>query len=273
MLTSTALAVGAICVAYAVWDDNRCKLLAICLNTDAKRRFPDAIHRVGAYYQTSLRHARATRLVLSIFRRAYASAPLFVYLEFDDADNENMDWKAFQPVTRLPGNASVRSAAPNGMHFDTVDACTAYVNRLIHAAREVDWLLLLEDDVWVCNRLNVADLRYDMNGQCIATFDTKVWRPHAIPGKCYGGYGGFVLRSSFLMKMPVDGGYIGSILAMLKRPIASDELLSALLLRANGTIGSIPDYAQQMTPEPVIVHQMKHFYYLHTACDQGHRPP
>lgn len=266
-LNAFLLAVFVVCVVcVAMWNSDPCQLLAACLDTDPLRHFPNNSECIGAYYQTSLRHVRATRLVLAMFRRAYALAPLFIYPEFNDLDAVEIDWNDFHPIIWLPGNASVRSAVPKGMHFATVDACVAYVNRIKHAARAVDWLLLLEDDVWVCNRLNVADLGYDMNGQCIALFDTRVWRPHVIPGHCYGGCGGFVLRSSFLLAMPVDFEYIGKVLAILERPIASDELLSALLLRANGTIGFIPDYAEKMTSSPVIVHQMKQFYDVYTAC-------
>jgi len=36
---------------------------------------------IGAYYQTSLQNPNATRVVLSLFRRVYPEAPLYVYNE------------------------------------------------------------------------------------------------------------------------------------------------------------------------------------------------
>ena len=221
--------------------------------------------RIGAYYQTSNSKLYATQLVLSICRQAYAAASLIVYIDNDDANRVNSD--PFQPIELLPHDISVRSAVTSGMHFDTVDACTAYVDRIIEAARQdIDWLILLEDDVWVCGRINTRMLTRDMNGQCIAKY-SEVWGDLA-PGSCYGGYGGFVLRTSFLRNMRVDTNYIREILRKIGRPVASDELLSASFLRSNGTIGIISDYAEKMTSTPVILHQMKDFYHRLPDCNE-----
>lgn len=193
-----------------------------------------------------------------------------MHVYVDDASNLDMiDWTEYNPIVLLnivpsPSASSLllHSAVSYGTYFSTVDACVSYVDRIIKASLGVDWLILLEDDAWVCNRINTSALVYDMNGQCLAQYNREIWG-EMVPGSCYGGYGGFVLRASFLQRaMRVDHEYIGSILVHIKRPIASDELLSALFLRSNGTIGVIEDYAEQMAPasSPVIVHQMKHFY-------------
>ena len=56
-------------------------------------------------------------------------------------DDENrMNWDAFQPINILQYNTSAHSADTTGIHFGTVDSC---------ARQDVDWLILLEDDVWV----------------------------------------------------------------------------------------------------------------------------
>eukprot|EP00291_Cryptomonas_curvata_P017839 CAMPEP_0172156308 /NCGR_PEP_ID=MMETSP1050-20130122/3123_1 /TAXON_ID=233186 /ORGANISM="Cryptomonas curvata, Strain CCAP979/52" /LENGTH=284 /DNA_ID=CAMNT_0012825331 /DNA_START=118 /DNA_END=972 /DNA_ORIENTATION=- len=237
-----------------------CRILATCIQ--AKLLYPTDV-RIGAYYQTSLAHIYATKLVLTIFRRVYPSAPIFVYIDSDGG--HPFDWNAHHPIVMLPFDARLRSAVSHGTHFMTASSCVAYVNRIIKAAQDLDWLVLLEDDVWVCNRIDAAALLHDMNGQCLAKYDVNVWG-HMIPGDCYGGYGGFVLRGSFLRRMHVDRSYIHDILAKIRRPIASDELLSALFLRSNGTIGKITDYAEEMTTAAVIVHQMKTFYHLKTTC-------
>ena len=239
-----------------------CRNLATCLNTE---KTETEAQRLGAYYQTSTFNPHATQLVLAIFRQAYAAAPVTVYIDNDD--QRRVNWDDFHPINILPYDKGTSSADSRGMHFRTVDACAAYVHRIIEAARQdVDWLILLEDDVWVCNRINTTRLTDDMNGQCIAKYGA-VWG-NAVPGSCYGGYGGFVLRASFLRHMRVNTSYIHEILLALGRPVASDELLSALLLRSNGTIGRISDYAEQMTSTPVIVHQMKDFYHRRPSCDE-----
>jgi hypothetical protein len=219
--------------------------------------------RIGAYYQTSLTHMYATKLVLTTFRRVYPSGYLFAHV--DDDGSHQFDWNAYHPIYLLSSNASVRSAKSSGMHFQSVKSCVAYVSRIIHAAQQLDWLILLEDDVWVCNSVNTEQLAYDMNGQCIAKYDEIVWG-HTPPGKCYGGCGGFILRGSFLRGMQVDERYIHTMLEKIKRPIASDELLSALFFRSNGTIGDSSAFAERMTSNPVIVHQIKNFYRSGSAC-------
>ena len=252
-------------VYHVLWFENTrpCRALATCLRTE-KAATTDEGQRLGAYYQTTTSKPYATQLVLALFRRAYATARIAVYIDHDDG--HRVDWDAFQPIHVLPYNTSARSAHTRGMHFGTVGSCAAYVHRLIEAARQEDWLILLEDDVWVCRPINITSLAYDMNGQCIAHYDNVVWGNRA-PGRCYGGYGGFVLRASFLRRMRVNTSYIQEILLAIGRPVASDELLSALFLRSNGTIGRISDYAEEMTSTPVIVHQMKGFYHRRPDCD------
>jgi hypothetical protein len=238
-----------LCLLATAWcyiTTTQCHLLATCIQTSLRPTLDD---RIGAYFQTSMSHMHATKLVFTLFRRIYAFAPCFLY----------------DPITLMPYDATLHSASSYGTHFATTRACIAYMNRLKQAAQMLDWLLLLEDDVWVCNRIQTAALAYDMNGQCVAQYDVKIWG-HITPGKCYGGYGGFVLRGSFLRQLNIDSAYIQSILNQIGRPIASDELISALFLRSNGTIGPMADYAERMTPMPVVVHQMKSFYYLETTC-------
>ena len=235
--------------------------LSACLATQLRSSLPA---RLGAYYQTSLAHVQATNLVLSIFRRSHKYSPLFVYIDnMQESASQMIDWHKYYPVQIMPRvtSSNLRSAVSYGTYFGTVNASVSYVNRIITASKDLDWLILLEDDVWVCNHVNTTALTFDMNGQCLARYDPKVWS-YMTPGSCYGGYGGFVLRALFLQSMQVESKYIESMLAHIKRPIASDELLSALFLRSNGTIGVIQEYAEKITPAfpPVIVHQMKHFY-------------
>ena len=82
-------------------------------------------------------------MALAIFRQAYATALITVYIDNDDGGRV-MNWDAFQPIKVLPYNASACSADTRGMHFGTVDSCAAYVYRLIEAARrdDLDWLIL-----------------------------------------------------------------------------------------------------------------------------------
>ncbi len=286
-LLALAAAVG-VCWFMINWylTLSACGMLAVCLQTPLLLPHSAVAERVGAYFQTSLQHAYAAQVALTAFRRAYPSGPIFAYVDVSaNSKNkytndqqlqkklqklQNFDWDAYAPVHLLSAShtknksaasldSASSSASASGTHFGTVAACTAYVSRIIRAAQQLDWLVLLEDDVWVCNRFDAQQQRYDMNGQCIAKYDVRVWGRTA-PGQCYGGCGGFVLRGSFLRRMQINEAYIQSMLDQIQRPIASDELLSALFLRSNGTIGHSPAFAERMTPHPRIVHQMKSFY-------------
>jgi hypothetical protein len=193
-------------------------LLNTCLSSQLRSSFPD---RFGAYYQTSLAHVYATDLVLTIFRRFHEHSPVFVYIDrIHNNAIKNIDWNRYHPIVFMPSfSSNLQSAVTYGTYFSTVDASVSYVNRIIKASQDLDWLILLEDDVWVSNHINTTALAYDMNGQCLAKYDPSVWT-YMTPGSCYGGYGGFVLRASFLRTMHVDHKYVQSILAHIKRPIA-----------------------------------------------------
>lgn len=241
--------------------ESPCSMLATCVQTDMLPYTGGS--RFGAYYQTSMAHPHATTLVLALFRRVYISALLTVYI--DGNSSNHLNWNTYKPVVILPYNVTASSINPQGTYFKTVDSCVAYANRVIKAAEGLEWLLLLEDDVWVCNRINPRLLTHDMNGQCIVKYKVDSWGDDA-PGDCYGGCGGYVLRGSFLRNMHVDRGYIDDMLTKIGKSIASDELLSALFYRSNGTIGWTADYSEQMTSQPVIVHKVKDFYHSKVTC-------
>jgi len=248
------------------------QLLDMCLQTPI--RYSETSAQIGAYYQTSTQHLCATRVALDLFRRVYATAQLTIYIDSSSPSaSAIIDSGAYSPISVLSYDSNGTTAkGSRGTYFDTAASCVSYIKRIVKAAENIDWLILLEDDVWLCNRINTSALHYDMNGQCIAQY-SKAWDNLLhIPGEnCYGGYGGFVLKASFLRsmtKMHMEEA-INAILKEIKRPVASDELLSALLLRANGTIGRIADYKEKMTQEPVIVHQMKAFYHYAYDNDDG----
>ncbi len=243
---------------------NSCKMLAAC--REPKFNMP-AIPNLGAYYQTSLSHISATETVLQLFRRVYPSAPVFIYIDNDH--DKGIQWEAYNPVivTIRGKKRQWQNFVTTGNFISTVGDGMNYIKRIISAAQGLDWLILLEDDVWVCNSINVSSLgTHAMSGRCTTQFDSKRWA-HLLPGPCYGGCGGYVLKGSFLQSvMKVDRGYIHAIFKQIKRPIASDELLSAVLYKSNGTIGTTKDFAEEMSEHPVIIHQMKAFYHGDAKC-------
>jgi len=231
-------------------------LLTSCVSAPVKGF--DFNATIGAYYQTSSNHVLASKLALSLFKKMYAFAPIFLYVDRPLQEVKPW-WLGYDFLTLIPFDSASKSSENKGTHFATIKACSSYLKRIILAAQNVDWLILLEDDVWTCGSVDFSELTHDMNGQCVAEYNSH-WGDSK-PGACYGGYGGFILRGQFLREeLKIDRAYIGKILAQLKRPVASDELLSAVFLKSNGTIGRYPGYAEKMGESPVIVHQMKGFY-------------
>ena len=238
---------------------SRCRLLEICQQTHLLP-LPDN-GRISAYYQTTLDNGDAPKIVLDLFRRAYPFAPIFLYT--DNAKNHTLDLAMYEPIIRQPFTKLLNSVAWNGMYFATVDAAVAFLERVVEASLDVDWVILLEDDVWVCDKFFTSALKFDMNGQCIAKYGGY---DNLVPGPCYGGCGGFILRAAFLRKLHVDREYITTLLQKIKRGIASDELISAMFYHSNGTIGRFSGYSEWMSSEPVIVHQIKRFYHQANNC-------
>ena len=259
------LFVAVVCLStpYVIWDAavytqsydvlNRCMYLDMCRNT----RLPDLSDRgIHAYYQTSLNHPEASRIVLDLFRRAYKTAPIFLYV--DNTRSHALDLEAYQPIVLIQHAKNVQSSVNHGMYFGTVAAGTAYLNRIKHAAKGADWLILLEDDTWVCNTVFTKQLAFDLNGECSAQYNPG-W-DYLTPGPCFGGCGGSILRGPFLRRMRVDQPFVRAILAQINRSVASDELLSAMVYHSNGTLGNSAYFSQGMIASPGIVHGFKSFY-------------
>ncbi len=86
-----------------------------------------------------------------------------------DSDGDHpFDWNAYQTAEML----SFRCKASKC--FSPWYPCHD-VDRIIEAAKDdVDWFILLEDDVWVRNCIHAAALVHDINGQCLTRYNVDV---------------------------------------------------------------------------------------------------
>ena len=156
-------------------------------------------------------------------------------------------------VVMINRNQTEASASKHGMFFDTVHASRAYLSRLQQAAalNPFGWVLLLEDDVHVFRPVYISDLQYDICGSIRPEYSTaydkiiKAAMPHdgseSKENKRlhYGGFGGHFINSSRLIGLR-DEKMLPLISDLLRSysPIASDELLSAVILQDGGRIGT-----------------------------------
>ena len=247
-----------------------CPPLQQCLRAQAGTPLPNATHSFAAYYQTTGKYKIAMEFVLLRFRHHYPDASLTLY-----ADGDQSQTYPYMQAAAAAYNASlckgtnlISSALSKGMWFSSASSAMAYARRVAAASYNATWLMLLEDDVWNCGPVNESQLVYHMNGHCRYTYDDAIWRviqAHTDRPNCYGGCGGFILNSTFLRiaVARANVSFVHAMIQALPRPIASDELLSALFLDANGTIGPIPDYdegIEKADTHIVVRHQMKHLY-------------
>lgn len=223
--------------------------------------------RVIAYYQTNGKNTLAIRVVLGLFHHAYPGARVHVYLDGISTNINHLPLAQHDIVTLIT-NARDHGAKTSALYFDTVHAAEAYIKRLQTTAglQPDGWVFLLEDDVWAWQAIPEADLRYDISGTCWALYSpgqAAVLRNRTENFRCYGGYGGHFVNSSRLLglsaaRMPQ---LIAEMLAA-RSPIASDELLSAVVLDDGGTIGYYPGYYERLTGSGPFRthHQMKLLY-------------
>ena len=164
-----------------------------------------------------------------------------------------------------------RGASRSPLHFDTLHAAEAYIQRLQATAGLMPrgWVFLLEDDVWAIQAVEEKDLRYDISGTCWAIYKPEYG---AIikneTSLCYGGYGGHFINSSRLLGLSASRyrPLIADLLAAFS-PIASDELLSAVILQDGGTIGYYTGFYEHLVGDGPMrtQHQMKWFYSWWTS--------
>ena len=234
---------------------------------------------VVGYYQTSGSNRLASTVVLQFFLSTYPSAPLYIHYDTDHP----LPRSEATLITYNEKNID-KSAVSNGMYFSSVTAMENYLKRIKKAAslQKNGWVLLLEDDVWVWTRIKPNDLRYDVSGTCRHQFSSECSKcPAAIQAhsrhrqvfrnaSCYGAYGGHYINSSRIIGLKDYQGLLRDLLNAVGGPVASDILLSAVILSDGGSIGDNlgfyePNDLSQVLlhakyDPPNIFHQMKYLY-------------
>jgi len=247
--------------------------LITCMFDVDDRKTDDDVN-VAAYYQMGLGNSIAASVVLYLFRSVYPSSPLYIHWDADHAP-----LMSGADLITYNKNEIDKSANNHGLYFASVTAMDAYIKRIKRAAnlQKNGWVLLLEDDVWVLSRIQQKDLRYDISGICGSRFYTQCRecptviqmhsRHHRLfrNASCYGGCGGNYINSSRILRLEGYHDLLRDLLNAVGGPVASDMLLSSVILADGGTIGDNPGfYEPGDLPHgpPNILHQMKLFYFI-----------
>jgi hypothetical protein len=231
-----------------------------------------------AYYQTSGQNKIASRFVLYMFRMAYPRAQLYIHFDSNNTREKQALADEFGAIITTYSE-KYHSTSTTGMYF-AFHASVQFFRRLQTAARlQPDgWLMLLEDDVWALYAVDPqSELSYDINGQCWLLFDkehSKAIQQYSLArgvyadASCYGASGGSIINNSRLLGINTSDQYtIAFMQDMMARGgvIASDLLISSLILQKGGTIGPYSGYYDFVVVGygvPKTIHKMKILYFL-----------
>ena len=118
-----------------------------------------------------------------------------------------------------------------------------------------EFFIILEEDVYVINKVNIDDLQYDINGCNNCGFSDIInkyiysvnlnLKDKLIKGS--GAFGGTILRTSFFKKILENKDNIKKHLINyynLEGIISQDQIVTFLTYVHNGTVGNISGYVQ-----------------------------
>ena len=187
--------------------------------------------RIAAYYQIDGKQPAATVEVLRRFRAVYSRAFLYVHCDGCDVGQRY--------GTQLYSQSMHAGPPDPGLFFNTFTTAHSFVKRIMKTAEMAEFVLLLEDDVWILGDIDLNTLRYVINGDCLAAFSGGL---ASIVQGPYAACGGNLLRSSFLRNQMPNWEHDLQVLFDTQSILASDQILSALVILAHGTIGSFPGF-------------------------------
>ncbi len=229
--------------------------------------------KIAAFYQC-FKEKAAFKHSLDAFCSIYPESEVFIFN--DGGDKSFID---------LVGNEKIfykycerTGMRPDGLGFDSVAAAFEWISRFSEAVKKTsaEFILLLEDDVWVKKATNVESLHFDING---CNKEIKLDKIYRIDGEMYlGGFGGSIFRTSFFRSIFSDMNTITSTINFLftifKR-IYSDQLISYLTYSFGGTVGQYdglcetwwPDYEIRNKLDDIeVLHKYKEHYYKWKVC-------
>ena len=243
----------------------------------------DAFHpenKLSAYYQC-YSNPRAVEEVLKNFRHFYPSSEIIMVNDGGDLSLKTLA-KYYNAKYSYSNRTSDRKSS---MFFSSDIVAFTYFSRILDASADCDWLLLLEDDVWVLDRIPLHTFHHTLNGghsemilddilaEVIWNSKTNTTKPANHPDEPlqYAGNGGTIMRCSFFRDIKRMAIWKEDIAAILRaKPVlASDELISSITYLAGGSIGTFRGYMEPkffwflysfLTGDISVLHQAKFLY-------------
>lgn len=184
-------------------------------------------------------------------------------------------------------NRSSSSQNKDSYYLTEVGAMNLIVERLLSTAQSADYVILVEDDVYLLKPVDLMSLHFDINGDNLnirlpgmIVDHINSARTAPLTDTHYGGMGGAVFRGSWLRDMQRQGVWRQHVLMLSEYATANgnigvDQMLTALCLMSGGTLGSFPglfeargsnETSMQLLPllrkegKVEVVHKLKGFY-------------
>ena len=195
---------------------------------------------ISGFYQSSGLHARVVEAVLRNFRVFYPISRVSLWLSHPPSSTV-VSYAHFYSVLGInSGNATV---------FTNATAAVFFWSSLAAAADKSDWLLLLEDDIWLYSHINVGGLKYSINGApCSELFRPGVWLFLSTLNEsnkrqlCYPRMGGSIIRSSSLAAP--NTLFLEELIDAGSGWIGRDELVAATVVAGGGDIGTFSGFSE-----------------------------
>jgi hypothetical protein len=170
-----------------------------------------------------------------------------------------------------------RTSKHFGIYFDRPRKAMMWMERVLRAAQDTDWLLILEDDVLIHAPTNLSRLEYDLNGLVLSNQEVnplyigivdvlREWGLDLPEPLCYSGLGGTFVRAAKLREIGTQHDWrsrIPRLVDVTNRLLASDQLLSTMVYMAHGTVGNYPGFVADdlpVTAETEVEHGNKSLY-------------
>lgn len=227
---------------------------------------------ISAYYQC-YKNSKALDFVLSKFRSFYPESQIALVSD----GGENFSKKAKEYKCEYTYESKLNSEL--NLVFNNFDSLKTFIFRIKKYTEKFKskYLLLLEDDVIVYNKISETDLIYDINGCNFNEFFNfghesllKQYNPSLkVYNKIFfGGCGGSILNLDFFKKIFNDEEKLNKDIEEFfnhaePQNCASDRGLSYICLKNQGTIGQYKGFCETWYPDYKIRKQNNSIEVLH----------
>lgn len=225
----------------------------------------------------------ATEQVLRFYRHSYPLSPIYM---FNDGGMQILKYLAHKYNAKYFSHKhrTSHNKYSLGTHWNSSSMGKQYLHDLLYTAKDskCDWIMLLEDDVFVLSPLFIPDLICDIMGRNPDPMSISLQNKEENKVQKYlkslqitthtfnNGNGGSVLRGSFLRNISfksvdhaIDLFY--NLSCYMKSPctVASDQVVFFMVQVHNGSAGTYQHYAYHWWPTNWLMGPLGYIHITH----------